>query len=122
MEIPAEAKTLSEKHDFEIQGYKFRAPEEELRSPRVVRIAGIQSKTPLPTTASLKDQRDAIHNKIAKIIEAAHHCGVNIVCMQELWRKYCFYISSILSYITLGLEYLNFCYLFNLNIFSGVFN
>ncbi|EEB12699.1 beta-ureidopropionase, putative [Pediculus humanus corporis] len=86
LEIPAEAQGLSEKHDFEIQGYKFPAPVEELRTPRVVRIAGIQSKIVLPTTANLKEQRDAIHNKIGKIIEAAYHCGVNVVCMQELWN------------------------------------
>ena len=91
MEIPAEAQGLSEKHDFEIQGYKFSAPVEELRTPRVVRIAGIQSKIVLPTTANLKEQRDAIHNKIGKIIEAAYHCGVNVVCMQELWSKFFFF-------------------------------
>ncbi|KAL0267112.1 UNVERIFIED_CONTAM: hypothetical protein PYX00_009469 [Menopon gallinae] len=85
LEIPTAAKELSDKHDFEIQAYKIPCKEEELRPPRIVRVAGVQFKIVLPTTSNLAEQREAIYKKVAKIIEAAHHCGVNVLCLQELW-------------------------------------
>lgn len=89
LEISTEAKDLAEKHDFEIQGYKFEAKSEDLRQPRVVRIGAVQNRIVASTSSSIKEQRDAIHNRIVKIIEAAHHAGVNVLCMQELWSKFC---------------------------------
>lgn len=86
LEIPVDAKNLAEKNDFEIQGYKFSAKREELQPPRIVRVAGIQNKIILPTTSGIKEQRESLHNKIAKIIEAAYQCGVNVICMQEAWN------------------------------------
>lgn len=40
-----------------------------------------------PTTDSIQVQRDAIHEKIARIIEAAAASNVNILCLQEVWSE-----------------------------------
>ena len=85
LSISTEAKKIAENHDFEIQGYKFSARLEELRTPRIVRVGLIQNRIVLPTTAPLNAQREAIHERIANIIEAAALCGVNILCFQEAW-------------------------------------
>ena len=34
-------------------------------------------------------QRTALHKRIGEIAEAAALCGVNILCMQEAWSKWC---------------------------------
>lgn len=62
--------------------------QEQLRPPRIVRVAIIQNTIVLPTTEPIRDQRDAIHKKIAKYVEHAAACGANIVCLQEGWREY----------------------------------
>ena len=73
----------------ELKGYKLGgALKEQLRPPRIVRVAVIQNSLVLPTTAPIQDQRAALHDKITKYIEHAAACGVNIICMQELWSKY----------------------------------
>ena len=64
------------------------AIEEQLRPPRIVRVAIIQNSIVLPTTEPIREQRDAIYKKITKYIEHAASCGANIVCMQEGWREY----------------------------------
>eukprot|EP00741_Cyanophora_paradoxa_P025711 tig00000388_g24812.t1 len=79
------AAELAEKHDFEIQAYKYDAAREQLRPPRVVRIGLIQNKIVRPTTDPLKDQYQAIENRIRTMIDAAGAMGVNIVCLQEAW-------------------------------------
>ena len=77
--------------DFEVKGFIFKAEQEQLRPPKIVKIGIIQNQIVLPTTAPVFDQRNAIHNRIAEIISAAHSCGVNIICMQEAWSMYLFY-------------------------------
>jgi len=52
-----------------------------------VKIGAIQNKIVLPTTAPVSDQRNALHARIAEIAEIAGKCGVNILCLQEAWRK-----------------------------------
>lgn len=83
--IPDAAKQLAEAHKFQIQGYKMNAAAWQTRAPRVVRLAVIQNSIVLPTTAPVVDQRQAIFDKIEKIIDAAGACGVNVVCLQECW-------------------------------------
>ncbi|KAH9525790.1 Beta-ureidopropionase [Bulinus truncatus] len=85
LELTAEAKAVASEKDFDLKGYVFHAARETTRSPRLVRIAGIQNKIIAPTTASVVEQRDAIHRRIADIIHCASLCGVNIICMQEAW-------------------------------------
>lgn len=54
---------------------------------RIVRVGVIQNQIVLPTTAPLADQRNAIYQKISKIISLAAEANVNVLCLQEAWRK-----------------------------------
>jgi beta-ureidopropionase len=85
LNIASEAEKLAVQHDFDIQGYKFEARTEQVRAPRIVRVGIIQNHIVLPTSAPLEAQRDAIHERIATIVEAAALCGVNVLCFQEAW-------------------------------------
>ncbi len=44
----------------------------------------------LPTTAGVVEQRDALFAKIGAAADVAGQCGVNILCLQELWRIFNF--------------------------------
>jgi beta-ureidopropionase len=79
---------LASKNDFEVAGHVFEAAPESLRPPRIVRVGLIQNKIVLPTTADIKDQRDAILAKIGTIIQAAAQAKVNIVCLQEAFSEF----------------------------------
>ncbi|XP_071499569.1 beta-ureidopropionase-like [Diadema antillarum] len=81
--LPSEAAALGEKKNFEVKGYQILAQPEQLRSPRLVRIGLIQNQIVVPTTAPVKEQKDAILNRISEIAEAAGAAGVNILCLQE---------------------------------------
>ena len=67
------------KHGFEVAGHAFEALPESLRPPRIVRVGLIQHQIVLPTTADVKDQRDAILQKIGSMIHTAAQAKVNIV-------------------------------------------
>lgn len=54
---------------------------------RIVRVGVIQNQIVLPTTAPLVEQRNAIYQKISKIISLAAEANVNVLCLQEAWRK-----------------------------------
>ncbi|KHJ99645.1 hydrolase, carbon-nitrogen family [Oesophagostomum dentatum] len=85
LEIPKEAKEIAEKNNFDLRGYVITAEPEQLRAPRKVRVAAIQFAIVLPTSAPVEEQRKAIHQKVAAMIDAAALAGANIVCMHELW-------------------------------------
>lgn len=86
LELPSQAKDLSNEMNLELKGYSFDAQLEDTRAPRRVRVGLIQNTIVLPTSDPISAQRDALLEKIGKIIEIAHKCGVNIVCMQEAWN------------------------------------
>lgn len=86
LDIPVEARQLSEKHNFDLQGYAIEAATEQTRAKRLVRIGAIQNQIVLPTDAPIVKQRDAIHERVGLLIQAAHLCKVNIVCLQEAWH------------------------------------
>lgn len=76
------------KRNFETLGYKFTgATQEQLRAPRIVRIGIIQHSIVLPTTEPIKDQRNAIYEKILEYATHAARCNVNVLCLQEAWRE-----------------------------------
>jgi len=85
LDLPEASIEAAKSRDFELAGYVFTAAHESTRAPRIIRVAGIQNKIVLPTTDSISQQRDAIHHRVAEMIEVAAQCGVNIVCMQEAW-------------------------------------
>ena len=53
--------------------------------PRIVRVGLIQNKIVRPTTDPIEEQRRAIHQRIADILEVAAKAGVNVACFQEAW-------------------------------------
>lgn len=83
--MDAQTTELSEQHNFDARGYAFTAETEEFRKPRIVRIAAVQNSIVEPTTEKVSVQRDALHGKIGKIIQAAAASNVNIICLQEAW-------------------------------------
>ncbi|XP_055838698.1 beta-ureidopropionase [Episyrphus balteatus] len=85
LEIPANAKKISEENNFEIKAFSFPAKKEDLRQSRLVRIGAIQNSIVLPTTDPIEKQRKAIYDKVVTIIKAAGEAGVNVLCTQEAW-------------------------------------
>lgn len=85
LELPSEVTDLASKHDFEVKAFKMGAADEQLRPPRIVRVGLVQNKIVLPTSAPIQEQRDALHQRIGQIVEAAYHANVNIICFQETW-------------------------------------
>lgn len=71
-----------------MKGYRFGAEKEHLRSPRIVRVGAVQNSIVTETSAQVDVQRNAIYNKIEKIIKAAANSGVNVLCLQEAWSEY----------------------------------
>ena len=67
--------------NLELKGYSFDAQLEDTRAPRRVRVGLIQNTIVLPTSDPIIAQRDALFEKIGKIIGIAHQCGVNIIYM-----------------------------------------
>ena len=56
MDIPIEARKMSEKHDFDLKAFGIDANDEQTRAKRIVRIGAIQNKIVLPTTDPLVKQ------------------------------------------------------------------
>lgn len=52
-----------------------------------MRVGVIQHQIVLPTSAPIADQRHAIYKKIGQIISLAAGANVNVLCLQEAWRK-----------------------------------
>lgn len=71
-----------------MQGYGFYAQPEDLRKPRMVRVACVQNKIVAATTEPVHVQRDALHARISLIIKAAAESDVQILCLQELWSEW----------------------------------
>ncbi|CAF3999032.1 unnamed protein product [Rotaria magnacalcarata] len=86
VELPENAKETAKQLNFDLQGYQIKvALTEQTRSSRLVRIGAIQNMIQKPTTASVKEQRDAIHQRIDQMLAVAHECQVNVVGLQEAW-------------------------------------
>lgn len=63
----------------------FLQKKEETRNPRIVRVGAIQHSIVISTDKPVVEQRQAIFEKIQKIINVAGNEGVNILCLQEAW-------------------------------------
>jgi len=85
LSLSRDAVQLAAKEKFQIAGYGFDALPESTRAPRKVRVAAVQNSIVLPTTASINEQRAAIHSRIGKLVEAAALADAKIVCFQEAW-------------------------------------
>ncbi|XP_073485334.1 beta-ureidopropionase [Aquarana catesbeiana] len=85
LDLPSSAVNAASQENFEIKGYVFEAALEQLRRPRTVRVGLIQNKIQLPTTSPVAEQVNALHRRIAEIVDVAAMCDVNIICFQEAW-------------------------------------
>ncbi len=56
LDIPIEAKKLSEKHNFDLKAFGIDANVEQTRAKRLVRIGAIQNQIVLPTTEPIIKQ------------------------------------------------------------------
>ncbi|KAL3309348.1 hypothetical protein Ciccas_012107 [Cichlidogyrus casuarinus] len=56
-------------------------------STRLVRIAGIQMRYPGDTATSVQQQLHTVHERVHNLLEICGQAKVNIVCLQETWRK-----------------------------------
>ncbi|PAV55796.1 hypothetical protein WR25_07214 [Diploscapter pachys] len=84
--ISDDAKKLAESGNFELKGYSVSASPEQLRTPRIVRIAAIQNQIVQPTTAPVAEQRDALHKRYAICVLHPRKTpmdGIRRVCLQR---------------------------------------
>ena len=93
LDIPAAARAIARDLDFDIEGHAIAAGEEQGRDSRIVRIGALQNTIKAPTTDPVSAQMEALHTWAASAIEAAHHCGVNVLCLQECWTGPFFYCT-----------------------------
>ena len=84
--LAAELAARAASEDFDLQSYRFAAASEQLRPPRVTRLALIQNAIVKPTTAPFAEQRAAIHERVAALLDAAGAAGATLVCLQEAWH------------------------------------
>jgi len=56
LDLPDKAVQFAASHGFELAGYKIAAAQEQLRSPRIVRIGAVQNKIVLPTNEPIAKQ------------------------------------------------------------------
>lgn len=86
LEVPASAQKLADEKSFEIKMYRIGAAAEQVRPPRLVRIAVVQNAIVRPTTDPVKEQIEALHQRVLReMTEAAYLCGTNVICYQEAW-------------------------------------
>ncbi|PSC72774.1 beta-ureidopropionase [Micractinium conductrix] len=84
--LAAPATEAAQRGDVDLQGYRFEAAPEQLRAPRVVRVGLVQNSIQAPTTAPFMQQRQAVHDRVREIIDAAGAAGVQVLCLQEAWH------------------------------------
>ncbi|CAG9770768.1 unnamed protein product [Ceutorhynchus assimilis] len=84
--IPPTAENVGRKNNFEIKAYAIPCPEEQLRSPRFVRIGLFQNELPLPATSRIQDMKDAMFKMAKEAVDAAAQLDTNVFCFQEAWH------------------------------------
>lgn len=87
IELSSETQKIAKENNFEVKGYSFTARKEDLRKPRIVRVAAVQNSIAASPSEPVHVQIKAIHAKITTFIKAAAASDVNILCLQELWSK-----------------------------------
>lgn len=84
MKMKESSVTAAKYNNFQVSGYIFTAAK-ETREPRIVKLGLVQHAIVLTTDKSINTQREAVFDKLEKIIETAAIEGVNIICLQETW-------------------------------------
>ncbi|XP_038221874.1 beta-ureidopropionase-like [Zerene cesonia] len=85
LKIKNSTKDAGVKYNFDVLGFSFIASKEQLREPRILRLGLVQHSIVLSTDKPINQQRQAIFNKIERIIEAAASEEVKVLCLQETW-------------------------------------
>lgn len=85
LNVKESSQESAKENGFEIASYDFPTKKEETRSPRIVRVGVVQNTIATSTDKPIAVQRQAIFDKIRKIIEVAGEEGVNVLCLQEAW-------------------------------------
>jgi beta-ureidopropionase len=86
VDLPEAATKAASEGDFDVQLHHFKAFEHESTPPRRVRFGVTQCQIPLPTTAPIEDQYQALEDRHVEMAEAAAAAGCNILCFQETWH------------------------------------
>ena len=86
LQLPAALVARAAQEGYDLQGHKFRAAPEQLRPPRLTRLALIQNGIVAPTDAPYAEQRAAIHARVSALLDAAGEAGATLVCLQEAWH------------------------------------
>jgi beta-ureidopropionase len=84
LDIPTAAADLAADGDFDIVLSKLGA-REEVRDPRIVRMAVTQCAVIEPTDAPIGDQYKALEKRHEEFCAAAAAAGTNVICFQEAW-------------------------------------
>ena len=82
--LPAAAKALADKGDFDVKLHKFVATA-EAREPRIVRFGVTQNMIISPTDRPIDEQYQTMQDRHEEFIEAAAAAGCNVLCFQEAW-------------------------------------
>ncbi|KAG9389571.1 Carbon-nitrogen hydrolase [Carpediemonas membranifera] len=85
IELDTELISRLEEKEIELKAYKMQCKLEELRDPRVVRIAAIQNKFASSPSAPFAEQWQIMSQRMAELIDTAAAAGAHIVCLQECW-------------------------------------
>ncbi|KAJ0175252.1 hypothetical protein K1T71_009393 [Dendrolimus kikuchii] len=84
LKVKQSSSEAGKNNKFQIAAYSFLA-EKETRDPRIAKIGLIQHSIVLSTEKPIEEQRQAIFNKIDKIISVAAAEDVKVLCLQETW-------------------------------------
>lgn len=96
IDVPDDCKELSFKYNIELVTCGFNCKEEQLRSPKLIRVGLFQHKlVPFPTSTPIQEMKYALFKFANKAIRTAARGGVNIFCFPELWSE--------------SLQYIKFC-------------
>ncbi|XP_056636319.1 beta-ureidopropionase-like [Diorhabda sublineata] len=87
IEVSEESKELASKYNIELVTCGFNCRDEQLRSPKVVRVGLFQHKlVPFPTSTPIQEMKYALFKFANKAIRIAARGGVNIFCFPETWN------------------------------------
>lgn len=84
--LPPAAHAAAADGGFTLTTASFRAAAEQLRPPRVVRLALLQHAHPASPSAPFKDQLAAAHARLEAGVAVAAAAGARLMCLQELWH------------------------------------
>merc|ERR1719253_1193097 len=88
VKVPAAVADTADKLNVQVklEDMTQNAVKEQLRPPKKVRIATIQTQVPIqPNNGTVAEQFDAILARTADLIDAAGALGVNVLGLQEIW-------------------------------------